>query len=67
MPKDWTWNDAIAIGKNLLLIQRRWQSDRWGLGVSDSGWSAVTYGGNVYSNDLRKVMIDNQLLLLVYK
>ncbi len=60
MPKDWTWNDAIAIGKKLTAdLNGDGNPDRWGLGISDSGWSAVTYGGNVYSNDLRKVMIDN--------
>lgn len=60
MPKDWTWTEAITMGKKITAdLNGDGNADRWGLAFTDSGWHAVTYGGNVYSSDLRKVLIDN--------
>lgn len=64
MPKDWTWTEAIAMGKKLTLdIDGDGKIDRWGLSFSDTNRHAITYGGNVYSEDLRKVMIDNPVTI----
>ena len=59
MPRDWDWDTAIAMAKQLTRDRDGdGETDQWGLTLIDR-LHALTYGGDVYSSDGRRVMIEN--------
>ncbi len=59
MPRDWSWDEALSMTKKMTQDTNGDQTpDRWGMAFSESA-HALNYGGNVYSDDMRKVIIDN--------
>jgi multiple sugar transport system substrate-binding protein len=59
MPKDWTWTEAIEMGKKMTFDKNGdGKLDRWGLAFTETAHT-ITYGSNFYSEDLRKVLINN--------
>ena len=59
MPRDWTWDQAIALTQKIQLdADGNGIPERFGLAFSETA-HALMYGGNVYSDDFRKVLLDN--------
>lgn len=63
MPKDWTWTEAIDMGKKMTYDKDGdGKLDRWGLAFTERLHS-VTYGGDFYSRDMRKVLLNNPITI----
>lgn len=59
MPRDWDWDTAIAMAKQLTKDRNGdGEIDQWGLTLIER-LHALTYGDNVYSADGKRVLINN--------
>lgn len=63
MPPDWSWDEALVMTKKMTQDTNGDQiPDIWGMAFSESA-HALNYGGNVYSDDMRRVLIDNPVTI----
>jgi multiple sugar transport system substrate-binding protein len=60
MKSNWTWDDAIQMGKKATVdTNGDGTVDQWGMYIYNNNW-AITYGGHVYTPDMRRVDIENK-------
>ncbi len=63
MPNDWTWDEAIPMTKKLTYDKNAdGTPDVWGMAFTEIA-HVLNYEGNVYTDDLRKVTINNPITI----